>query len=247
MRTAKGLFQSEYISYSRLASYEQCPQRFKLQYLDRLPCPVGRAAQLGTLVHAVIADYLLELKEAGGKHRTDLGALERRIVPKCQELRLAGEITEQVDEDEASGLLEGFTLLMPEVDARAVDGVEVERDFVVSGYRCKAILDLVLRKADGRVTILDFKTGKPRYTKDLQLRFYALPFVGSPDASSVDAAFAFLRTGELTSVAVDREAAKETIEAVLRRVQVIEADREFEGDPGPLCSYCGVREHCAFA
>ena len=60
-KTAKELFKSEYVSYSRLSCYEKCPQQFKLRYLDGLPCPVGKAAQLGKVVHAVIASYLNDI------------------------------------------------------------------------------------------------------------------------------------------------------------------------------------------
>lgn len=45
-------------SYSRYADYRQCPLKFKLKHIDRLPDPGSPAMQRGNLIHKQAEDYI---------------------------------------------------------------------------------------------------------------------------------------------------------------------------------------------
>lgn len=253
---AEELFRKEYVSYSRLRSYEQCPRRFKMEYLDGIPARIGPAGQMGTLVHAVLASYLNEVMRAHVQVRTDVGDILPRIRPIHKHLRRRHEIRQRLDEREASRLLSRFAEIMPEIDGSAIAAVEAEREFDIGRYRCKAVLDLVLRDNDGHFAIIDFKTGKARYANDFQLGFYTLAMLQAADVGY--GGFIFLRRGEGPSYqqvrlpieacglrSFNKTSVRRVEQRILRTVETIEADRAFKAKKGPLCNYCGVRKHCS--
>jgi len=238
------VLQQEPISYTRLSRYLQCPRLFKLVYLDGLPCPVGPAAQIGTVVHAVIAAYLRDVQQLSRRARPDHVDLARRVGPTIRNLRIKGEITAPIDESSAKELLCGFAAIMPEIEPLAIRGIEEEWAFKINEYQCKAIIDLVLLGEDGTYRIIDWKTGKARNANDFQLSFYALPFLLSEGLGEICGTFAYLgdrRQGARTIVSKD---AMETARQVVILARSIERDAKFARRHSPLCEYCGVRSHC---
>lgn len=242
--TSKELFRSEYVSYSRLSSYETCPQKFKLTYLDKIPCPVGRAGQLGSVVHTIIAKYLEDVRSSNSLVETDTSDLYESTIPTCKELREAGELTYFLKEYEIENLLDGFAKLLPRVDSQSIVGVEVESNFEIQGYQFKTITDLILCNANGKFTIIDFKTGKPEYVDDLQIQLYAIPLFEKSSASEIELIYAFLRYGELKRLRMTCKSVTNFSDKLIERVRRIEADKTFFPEPSFLCDFCGVREHC---
>jgi RecB family exonuclease len=43
------------ISYSRFSTYQTCPQRYKLQFVDRVPVPVAPAVHFGAAIHEALS------------------------------------------------------------------------------------------------------------------------------------------------------------------------------------------------
>jgi putative RecB family exonuclease len=241
---SKDLFDSEYVSYTRLSGYEKCPHLFKLKYLDQVPVESSSAAQLGTLVHAVIEDYLREIKKTKSAIETDVDSLTKRIDLIETELRDKDEITVYIDKWDVEELLEGFVDFMPIVDTTAIKSIEEEVNFYVQNYRVKAVLDLVLESKTGEYTVIDFKTGKPKYVEDFQIKLYALPLVEKPLANTVKLIYAFLRFGEVRELALTRKEFPIITQRILNKVKEIEKDKVFPPNPSGLCRYCEAREYC---
>ena len=243
-KTSKELFRSEYVSYSRLSSYEKCPRQFKLRYLDGIPCPVGKAAQLGSVVHEIIARYLKDIGFPKSAIQTDIYDLCKLIIPTCKELRETGKITFFLQESEIEYLLNGFVKLLPKFDSRSIVSVEAERNFKVGKYKFKTITDLILRNDKGKLTVIDFKTGKPEYVDDSQIQMYAIPLFDEASTSEIELIYAFLKHGELKRLKMTRGSVKTLANGFITRVQCIEDDNTFFPESSFLCRYCGVRDHC---
>lgn len=243
-KTAIELFRSEYVSYSRLRSYNKCPQEFKLRYLDSIPCPSGRAAQLGSVVHSIIANYLQNVQSSKSLVQTDSCDLCEAIVPICKELREAGELTYFLPESEIETLLNGFAKLLPKIDSQSIVSIEAEKNFEISQYRFKAIIDLILCNAKDELTIIDFKTGKPEYVDDLQIQTYAIPLFRDTPVPKIELIYAFLKSRELSKSIMTRKSVTVLGNELVNRVQCIENDKIFSPKLSYLCSFCGVRDHC---
>ena len=242
--TANEVFRKAYISYSRLSSYDKCPRKFKLVYLDGHETPSGSPAQVGKLVHEILAHYLREKKAQGGVHQSQPGDILSRLPAVSGQLLAEKEITREITANEVEQFIRGFCALYPRIETAMIAGIEVEKNFEINGYNCKGVLDLVIQDEAGKLRIIDFKTGRPGNVEDLQLILYSMPyFDGNPD-QSITASFAFLRDATVRHFEVSRSMSSNTRDIVMMKVQEIETDERFERRRGRLCDYCDVRRFC---
>lgn len=168
---------SRALSPSRAGDFMQCPQLYRFRVVDRLPEPVSPAAARGTLVHAVL-ERLFELP---APERTVEAAVA--LVPDEWERLLQEEPTwAELVREEALGeagklvkdwfVLEDPTRLEPEETE-----LYVEAD--LDGLIIRGVVDRLDVAADGRLRVVDYKTGRaPSETFEgralFQLKFYAL-------------------------------------------------------------------------
>lgn len=77
-------------SYSRYADYKQCPLRFKLKYIDKLPTAGSPAMERGNVIHKMAEDYV----KAQGKKKPKLPAELKGVALEVEHCRAAGGIAE---------------------------------------------------------------------------------------------------------------------------------------------------------
>ncbi len=241
---AVDLFQNEYISYSRISSYEQCPYLFKLKYLEKCPSTSSRAAELGKTVHAVIASYLNTINNSTNTQKVELSHLCDEIEPTCDMLLDTGETNYEFDTYEIKPLLEGFVNFMPYVNPNEIHGIEEEKNFHLRSLKYKCILDLILKDSSGNFTVIDFKTGKPKYVEDKQIKLYSMSLFKDFSPSSIKLIYAFLRfyTTEEYDFSFQESQVYEDI--IHRKVCRIMEDDTFYPRTSFLCRYCDVRDYC---
>ena len=245
-KSSKEYFAERYVSYSCLSCYDDCPRQFKLRYLDGIPCPSGPAAELGIAVHKIIAEYLESISNSDSTVNTDICDLLNRISSVCAEMREESELSACIDTRDVEILLQGYVKLMPTVDPHCLKGIEQVYKYEIDKYRFISILDLLLCDEHGKHTIVDFKTGNPKYVDDLQIQMYALPLLKDISSQPVDLVYAFLKNGTMKKSSITAAQAKKLSERLLQRIHSIEADEEFPARPSPLCGYCGVRDECDY-
>jgi hypothetical protein len=156
-------------SFSRLGVYEQCPFKFKLVYVDGLKEPGSAAMDRGKAIHAEGEAYLKNADAA-------LPDSYKLLAVEMEELRASKALSE----------LE----------------ITFTADWGPTGWfddnawlRIK--IDALLEK-DGKVQIIDFKTGKNRGGYEDQLELYALAaLIMYPDAKEISAELWFLDSGEI--------------------------------------------------
>lgn len=98
------------ISYSRFATYQMCPQQYKLQYVDRVPVPTAVVLHFGSAVHealnfmydprhlrmpeleAVVQEYVeADAAEGEAKQRKERAqALIHEYLDRCEAERAEG-------------------------------------------------------------------------------------------------------------------------------------------------------------
>lgn len=183
-------------SYSRLDTWQQCPQSYKAKYVDRIPEEPSVWSVGGTAFHTV-AEQLLRGDLGPGPGEAELfpawleawrGAYEDvirhpRFVgdPDMKTWRKANRGTEDQDWWVAEGYrmvvrfaawraTTGRDLVVFDLDGRPA--LEAEIEVELGGVPFIAIPDAVVVDEHGQLGILDYKTGKPP-KKATQLQAYA--------------------------------------------------------------------------
>lgn len=219
-------------SYSRYSSYQQCPLKFRLQYLDKLLEPKSAAMERGTTIHGLAENYLKGVgRTVPGELVYAADELKRlRAKRKKDPQSVIVEDTWAFKKDWSGTLWNDWTgcYLRVKIDVAELTGTEV--------------------------TITDVKTGKhrPDNKKDYleQLHLYGTAtlavFSHVPELTVkarlvyVDAATTFPAPGEEeVYTQKDLPALKKDWE---KRVKPMFADKRFAPRPNQWCKWCHYRK-----
>lgn len=244
-------------SHSRLETFEQCPYKYKLKYLDKVDMAVETAeAFVGSRAHEALEKLYKDL--LNGKENS-LGELlefyeaqwERLWSPNIVIVRqeYTPENYRQVGRQCIRGYYEQHH---PFSDGRTI-GLEelVMVDLDGDGrYRLRGYIDRLVDKGGGLYEIQDYKTSARLPTQadadeDRQLARYQLAVQEMwPDVEEVRLVWHYLRFGKMLvstrKAAQIEELRRETIEAI----QTVEAATEFEPVKSALCDWCEYKPFC---
>lgn len=173
----------DYLSYSQIETFRVCPLHYKLRYIYKVPTPPSASQSFGTTMHATLKDIMLNAKKANDKFVIELleknwiregyrdKAHEKKFFEKGKDY-LRGFLRENFDSNNLPIALEQpFTVVL---DSPSTRDARSGRPLKVGGK-----IDRVDVLPDGRIEILDYKTGATIPTQkdvdeNLQLSFYAL-------------------------------------------------------------------------
>lgn len=249
------------LSPSRAADFMSCPLLYRFRVIDRLPEPPSAVATRGTLVHAVLE----RLFDAAAADRTIERAAES-LEPEWQ--RLLVERPEVADlfpsDDEGSltqwlesarGLLETYFSLE---DPRRIEPaqrellVEAELDGGADGIRLRGFVDRVDVAADGRVRIVDYKTGSApsELFEDkalFQLKFYALVMWRVTGTIPSLLQLIYLGDGQVLRYQPDEadlRGAERKVRALWDAIERDLANQHFPPRRSRLCDWCAHQAIC---
>jgi len=240
------------LSATALDTYDDCPLRYSYQYVLRIRDDGGVRADLGTLVHRVLADFLdPQQPDRPPRTREALLALGRerwvddiaRYRPQVEEARrLYFEMLDQWWEAEGEG-----------PGAPEVLAVERRFDIEVGGHRLTGSIDRVDRADDGHgIRIVDYKTGKTEpppgaMPDNLQLAVYHLAATRDPGLMAMgpptQLRLLFLRTMNQYEQPVLATHAAATEARVLATAERIRAE-QFEPSVDANCRICPFHRLC---
>ena len=240
------------LSPSSASTFQQCPKRWKMRYMDRLPDPPGQAALAGTFAHLVL-EHLLQ---APTPDRTVENAkvLARQCWPEIENDK--DFVALELDEAESRHFrwiswkaIEGLWTLENPQDV-VVEATEQLIDAEIDGVPFRGIVDRLDREDDGLV-VSDYKSGKaprPRYVEGrlAQVLLYAAAIANDLGERPRRARLLYL--GQRT---VEAEVTDEALEAVsvdLKQTWTSMtsscASGEFDAKTGPLCGWCPFVGQC---
>ena len=238
------------LSASRAKEYERCPLQYRLHVLDGYREPETRAKALGTIVHAVLADLFALPPEAA---RAQVGPAYEAAVDKTP--AIASLFADEADRDawleEARGVIDGyFAIEQPRWIAPAAREERVTTT-TAGGVRLLGFIDRIDAAPDGRLRVVDYKTGKvpgPRYVDEAlyQMRFYAL-LLARTRRLPARMQLVYLRAGQVITfdpVADDIRAFERHIDQLWARIESDIENDSFAARKNPLCNWCGVRSLC---
>ncbi len=169
------LFPITYISYSQIQTFDVCPMHFKLRYILNLPSPESPALSYGISVHNTLKDgftYFLQKKdltEVEIKELLHRNWLKKGYSSKEHELKAF---------QQAEKMLIRYLLTCNEIKPQTL-AVELPFQFWLNRIKIGGRIDRIDQLSDGRIEIIDYKTGnnvpdEKKLLTDMQLTFYAL-------------------------------------------------------------------------
>lgn len=246
------------LSPSRAGDFQNCPLLYRFRTIDRLPEPASPAMARGTLVHAVLEDLFGEVATG----RTLDRAVE--LLPgewqklRADEPQVAELFSAEQAADETAWLASCVDLLQTYFgmeDPRYLEPESREERVsyeLPSGVAIGGIVDRIDVAPDGRIRVVDYKTGRspnPRFEDKamFQMRFYALVIWRTRGVIPTLLQLMYLGDGSfLTYEPDERELlATETKllalwDAIARAIEL----RDFPARRSGLCGWCAHQALC---
>jgi putative RecB family exonuclease len=245
------------LSPSRASDFMQCPLLYRFRVLDKLPEAPRPAAVRGTVVHSVL-ERLFDLP---AERRTPQAA--RELLPsQWERVRRERPETEELfdgDQEELARWLEGIEeLVLRWFELEDPTRLEpADRELYVQaalddGPVLRGYVDRVDVAPDGRVRVVDYKTGKaPRQAGEakalFQMKFYALVLWRMRGTPPAMLQLVYLGDGQILRY-VPQEAELVATERKIRALWAAMERARQEGDwrpsPSRLCDWCDHRGLC---
>ena len=243
----------DYLSPSSIATFHQCPYKYKLSRIDGIKEPPTEHTLLGNYVHSVLENfYRLEQNErtvpaikeifrsVWEDYVDDVKIVYKREPKNVHLLRLR-----------AWYCIENL-MKMEDVSSVQFDGIETELDALVDGVKIKGFVDRWNKKDDDSIVISDYKTGKvpaKRWQDDKfdQLLIYAVVLSELLDKNIASLELLYVAHGEKltkTPTIQDIERTKSTIVETRRQIDERCESGIFETKRSKLCSYCYFKTVC---
>jgi DNA helicase-2/ATP-dependent DNA helicase PcrA len=182
-----------YISYSQLQTYLMCPLHYKLRYIMNVPTPPSPALSYGVSVHSSLRDFFLErradqrilperMKDILKKNWISLGYTGREHEEKTYSqaeamlVEFAHKTASEKPETLAVELPFNFWLMPSKLKG---DDASSKHSMLNTALKVGGRIDRIDRLSDGRIEIIDYKTGpnvptEKKVKEDFQLSFYGL-------------------------------------------------------------------------
>lgn len=218
--SAAALFDAEYVSYSRLRYYAECPHKFRLAYLEgNREVSSDRFTGDGSRFHEQCASFF------GSRAGQTIGTLR-----------------EQGNRVVADSRISFVLSSMP--SRTKVIASEHKLRFTLRNTSYYGIVDLIGEDDDGVTRLVDFKTGKDPKPHLEQLELYCLPALLGSAQAVVRCSFILVDAREVITWEVGPHNRNEVIGNLIRRVNHIKADSTFAPFISSKCKDCGLAHAC---
>ena len=245
-------------SHSRLSCYEQCPQKFKLQYIEKIETEEEQTVEafLGIRVHEALERLYRDLdhqKTNTLEEILDFFTSEWTANWTDDIIIVKGEYRSENYRDMGRKYLtdyyaryqpfnQGKTVALEELIKITLDE---EAKYKLQGY-----IDRLTETKDGFYEIHDYKTNSrlplAEYLRtDRQLALYMIGVKNLyPDVKDVRLVWHFLKFDkEIDSTRTDQELLQ-LKKDTMQLIDAIENDERFEAHPGFLCEWCEYQSCC---
>lgn len=221
------------LSHSRLSTYNQCPKKFQLQFLEKTFPEETKSHHLirGDNVHKALENYVIK-KLAGEKYTPAMLPEVDNTIP------LIDRFFTQYDE------------IHPESQV-SVNNQFSKVDWFSSDSYYRAIIDLLaLRKNDGLA--IDWKTGKVRdYDSDGYGQLHltsAIILSIYPNIEQLSTAYVFVDHKKTDKIIVRRDELPVLLKHFHSEYDKVNSDKEFKPKTNEFCKWCpATKQQCPYS
>lgn len=240
------------LSPSGAGTFDQCPRRWRLRYVDRLPDPPGEAALAGSFAHRVLELFMQRKPEERTVEAAK--AIARDEWPDVE--ADPNFVALGYDDDQAKQFrwkswmaIEGLWALE---DPKSVEVRATEQDIQVElgGVPFRGIVDRLEVEGDGLV-VTDYKSGRapsPRYRRGRldQVLLYAAAVQADTGEMPVRARLLYLgqRPVGIDVNQTEIDAVVDKLAGTWEAINTACAADDFEPRTGPLCGWCPYVDRC---
>ncbi len=259
-------------SFTQLMAFRTCPLQYKFSFILRIPVFGKASFSFGKTMHLTLQKFFEQILEHGSYVQAGLFNNSKNVynnkTPQLPSLQALFEIYDKSWNDDwyySARQKEEYRTRGKEMLSRFYDELvkqgarpkAVERDFTMKFgappniYSLKGRIDRVDNTADGRVSIVDYKTGTPKQENKLaakdkeQLLLYQIAseevFVEKPS----ELIYHYLENGNKISfigTLQDKEALKKKVVDTINSIQ----QSDFAATPGWHCKSCDFKDICEF-
>ena len=245
-------------SHSRLSCFEQCPQKYKLKYVDRVETEVEQSIEafMGSRAHDTLEKLYQDLKfqklnsldellgflrDEWEKNWSDSIVIVKEEYTSENYLKMAEKfVTDYYNKYKPFD--QGRTISLEE---RIQINLDDSGDYKLQGY-----IDRVMESEEGYYEVHDYKTNSrlplaEYLDKDRQLALYAIGVKERyPDVKDIKLVWHFLAFNkEIDSTRTDEELI-ELKKSVIELIDRIESEEKFVANPSTLCDWCEFKPIC---
>ncbi len=243
-------------SNSRLGTYENCPQQYKLSYLDKIKLPEeqeGIEAFLGSRVHDSLEKLYKDLRYTKVASLGELIGYYKSLWDNNWHDNVA-IVKKQYSKDHyfntgIDALVNYYKRYYPFNHAKTL-ATEYRLSFKIEDYPIQGYIDRLDCSKDGIYEVHDYKTSGSLPTQDYldndrQLALYQIGVKEIyKDAKDVRLIWHYLVFDkEITSTRTDAQL-KDLKKEVVSLIKTIETDTVYEPRESNLCDWCGYYEYC---
>lgn len=225
------------LSYSSIRTYLECPFRYRLTYIERLPTRTRPYMKLANALHYTLEQFHRGLSEDGSMERL-LSHFEARWSYHPSRKFDRGQY------EEGKAILEGYYGFHRGEFPGSIF-LEERFKFGIGPYSLSGKLDRVDQVEEG-YEIIDYKTPRkiPEEMDTLQLDIYQLGFHALTRQVAGRLSFYYLRQREKRSVERDGENIQKTRERLSRLAWQMGGDERLEPKAGRHCQACDFIPYC---
>ena len=231
-------------SYSKMATHQQCPAKFKFKYIDKIPVEKLPHKHLdkGKFIHLLLEHNgdLTKVKQ----EREFKEILEHKILTKDDFKEYLQTYKKFINSKIGQAITSRKELvkelpvgLTPELEMTDYDA----EDAILRGYIDAAYVD---EKTD-TLLLVDWKTGKvPEDTNFQQLMFYGISLFSKMPYDKIVIMYAYIEHNKVKKTVLSRADLPKYKKALNQLIEKIESDTVFEKNESALCQFCDFQNVC---
>ena len=237
-----------YLSYTRISTFLTCPLQYKYRYVLKIPVPVSSAASFGSSVHLALQKFYEQVQAKKKVTKKNLlHILDQVWLPIGYKDRDYEEKMHQRGEKMLSAYYDKFyqEKVIP-LELEQLFTIRLDKKLKIGGK-----IDRVDDLGQGKIEIIDYKTGKIKSSKDieadLQMTVYAMAATDKgiyhKKIEQVVLSFYFLGNQEKISSTRTTEQLVKAKSQLAKIAGEIESGT-FKAKVGPWCDFCDFKLIC---